>query len=543
MLKFSFFDSVNGDRKYNARDISEIFEGIISDGVFKEIGDRFKVEPKEGSPMWITVGTGQGWFNGIKVNNTTKIEIGIPSAITTDNYLDAIILEINKKERGGSIFLMEKYNENKLINDEFIHQYVLALIDVKIGITNITDKDISNLVGDTIPYIEKFVSGDPTYDGVLEIEKGGTGAKTSNDAINNLISNLPEASSISDNDDLLIERGGYMMKVGADHIPQTQSGLKILYGSCDTLKGIANKDFTIYDFQNVYYEDLLSYVRNKQSILFYIKFEYGNNVIPMRITIKIKDKNSAFQNVIIENGHFSPTTASKYNWSMGSIVPILYDGGSFNVIPYITTDSSIINKNIIYGTCTNPISYSSDYRLVYIDTISNFSNIIDWASINSPVLIFVKFVNGNSKYFKYLRMSTMTGFSNISSNQNLLPTIEEIGEDFYKWKANSIVPFLYDGENLTVVDIIRENSGSDSNISIVDNLESTSTDEALSANQGRVLKQLIDDIKMTAEYENVKKLIDDIKITADYDRIKQLIDDRIGNLERHAILDSDYQEN
>ena len=39
-----FFNSLNGDRKYNAAQMSAIFDGLIIDGVFASIGTAFAVK-------------------------------------------------------------------------------------------------------------------------------------------------------------------------------------------------------------------------------------------------------------------------------------------------------------------------------------------------------------------------------------------------------------------------------------------------------------------------------------------------------------------
>ena len=36
-----FYNSYNGDRRYNAEQMSAIFDGIINDGVFSNIADAF----------------------------------------------------------------------------------------------------------------------------------------------------------------------------------------------------------------------------------------------------------------------------------------------------------------------------------------------------------------------------------------------------------------------------------------------------------------------------------------------------------------------
>ena len=43
-----FFNSLNGDRKYNAEQMSAIFDGLIIDGVFASIGTAFAVKAAGG---------------------------------------------------------------------------------------------------------------------------------------------------------------------------------------------------------------------------------------------------------------------------------------------------------------------------------------------------------------------------------------------------------------------------------------------------------------------------------------------------------------
>ena len=55
-LTYGFYNSQNGDRTYDAADISSIFDGV-NDGVFMSIGDAFIVSAANG--MQVTVGSGR----------------------------------------------------------------------------------------------------------------------------------------------------------------------------------------------------------------------------------------------------------------------------------------------------------------------------------------------------------------------------------------------------------------------------------------------------------------------------------------------------
>ena len=52
-----FYNSVNGDRKYDADAFGRLFEGVIRDGVFLSVGDQFKVSLDSG--MRLRIGTGK----------------------------------------------------------------------------------------------------------------------------------------------------------------------------------------------------------------------------------------------------------------------------------------------------------------------------------------------------------------------------------------------------------------------------------------------------------------------------------------------------
>lgn len=170
MLKYGFFDAVNGDRKYNSRDISELFDGIILDGIFLYVGDHFLVEPKPSvgndTNMWITVGTGMAWFNHTKINNTTKMEFEIDQAILSSRK-DAVVLEINETKRDVRIFIMNEYSESKITNNDLVHQYIIAIITVPIGIVKLTASNIDNRVGIDLPFV-KNPNGYLDPDGIIK---------------------------------------------------------------------------------------------------------------------------------------------------------------------------------------------------------------------------------------------------------------------------------------------------------------------------------------------------------------------------------------
>lgn len=45
MFTFGFYDSLNGDRRYSTSQMSEIFDGIIQDGVYSNVGEALMTIP------------------------------------------------------------------------------------------------------------------------------------------------------------------------------------------------------------------------------------------------------------------------------------------------------------------------------------------------------------------------------------------------------------------------------------------------------------------------------------------------------------------
>lgn len=149
-LSFGFFNSVNGDRKYNSRQISHLFDGMIADGVMSHVGSHFAITAGPG--MAVTVGTGRAWFNHTWCENDSNYVVdvnpGSPAAIRKDS----LVLEVDEREtiRDGAIKIVrgsESGGDPVLTNTDKIHQHVLAYISVPIGATSISQENITVMVG------------------------------------------------------------------------------------------------------------------------------------------------------------------------------------------------------------------------------------------------------------------------------------------------------------------------------------------------------------------------------------------------------------
>ena len=57
-ISYGFFNSVNGDRTYNADDISNYFLKLISNGVFATPSNAMQVQENDGMTVQVTAGWG-----------------------------------------------------------------------------------------------------------------------------------------------------------------------------------------------------------------------------------------------------------------------------------------------------------------------------------------------------------------------------------------------------------------------------------------------------------------------------------------------------
>lgn len=158
-IKSGFFNSLNHDRVYDADDINSIFDGIITDGVFGNIGSKFNVTP--GSGMTVNVGTGKARFHQIFVENDANLVLQVSQSDVLLNRIDAVVIRVDRTMNGriGNIVIVKgSPSQNPeaptLSNDNQIWDMPIAYINVKANANKINFSDIQYLVGrNTTPLI------------------------------------------------------------------------------------------------------------------------------------------------------------------------------------------------------------------------------------------------------------------------------------------------------------------------------------------------------------------------------------------------------
>lgn len=159
MFTYGFYNSLSGDRKYDATQFTSLFDGIIEDGIFANIGEQFAVIP--GNGMQVIVKTGRAWFNHTWNLNDSWLTLNVEAADTTRQRIDSVVLEVNSDPviRENSIKIIKGTPSSaptppKMVRNDTVNQYRLANITLGAGATTIFASNIANKVGqDEAPFV------------------------------------------------------------------------------------------------------------------------------------------------------------------------------------------------------------------------------------------------------------------------------------------------------------------------------------------------------------------------------------------------------
>lgn len=101
MIKSGFFNSVDRDRLYDAEDLGNYFDGIISNGIFETIGNRLAVTPGEG--LSINIDTGRAMVQCHWMVNTTIHSLKLSPADVQYKRIDRIVIRLDKSDSARKV--------------------------------------------------------------------------------------------------------------------------------------------------------------------------------------------------------------------------------------------------------------------------------------------------------------------------------------------------------------------------------------------------------------------------------------------------------
>lgn len=150
-----YYNSLNGDRKYNAETISRYFAGLFTRGVLQNYKDKFVVTSSGG--MKVKIPTGKAFFSDGKwIENTADITLTVDQSDVILNRIDRIVLRNDKNEgvRNASIVLKKGVPASDPIApalqiDSNVEEMSLCTIRINKLAESITQANITNTIPDT----------------------------------------------------------------------------------------------------------------------------------------------------------------------------------------------------------------------------------------------------------------------------------------------------------------------------------------------------------------------------------------------------------
>ena len=156
-ITYGFFNAIKQtdgtyDRTYNADQMSGYFEGLVSDGVYENVGDAMQVIASGG--MQVQVKSGRMLIDSKWLKNDAAYSIDITPAHVTLNRYTAIVARLDKSARTISIVAKDGENATEpakpAISDTVsVKEMCLAYIYVGRGVTEITQSAIEDTRPDT----------------------------------------------------------------------------------------------------------------------------------------------------------------------------------------------------------------------------------------------------------------------------------------------------------------------------------------------------------------------------------------------------------
>lgn len=167
-ITYGFFNSVDGDRKYNAEQMSTYFDGLVSDGIFQSVGKKFSVTA--GAGLTVNVDTGRALIECHWLKNDNVLTISLDSADVQNDRKDLIVIKLDYSARTMGVEYISGAESVK--NTETVKYLTLAKITVPAGATTITQANIKDIRGSALcPWVTGLVKQVDTSDLFSQYEK------------------------------------------------------------------------------------------------------------------------------------------------------------------------------------------------------------------------------------------------------------------------------------------------------------------------------------------------------------------------------------
>lgn len=145
--KSSFFNSVNGDRRYLASDFADFFSPLVTNGFFPS-NLNLKVFADKGN-MDITVKSGRAWINGYMYSNTGDLSLTLDVADGVLYRIDRVVVQLSFLDRAIRTVVKKGTPASNpyppaIQRNADVFELGIATVYVGAGITSISGSNITD---------------------------------------------------------------------------------------------------------------------------------------------------------------------------------------------------------------------------------------------------------------------------------------------------------------------------------------------------------------------------------------------------------------
>jgi hypothetical protein len=146
--KSSFFNSVAGDRKYQASDFASFFNSLLTNGVFPNPSTNLQIISNDN--MTVTIKAGKAWINGYVYINDSDLILPVTVADGVLKRIDRVVIQYSTINREIKIKVKKGTFASSpvapiLQRDADIYELGIADISIVNGATSITQANITDL--------------------------------------------------------------------------------------------------------------------------------------------------------------------------------------------------------------------------------------------------------------------------------------------------------------------------------------------------------------------------------------------------------------
>lgn len=165
-LTFGFYNSIDHDRRYDAVQVGQIFDGIITDGVYETYKKALLVK-ESAQDNQVIIQPGRAWFDHTWSYNDSDYTMSMPAPEGFLDRIDAVVLDVNSTSnyRRNAFVVVTgapsgRPSRPTLIRELGHNQYPLCYVYRRGGQNHIYQSEITNTVGTSAcPFVVGVVEG------------------------------------------------------------------------------------------------------------------------------------------------------------------------------------------------------------------------------------------------------------------------------------------------------------------------------------------------------------------------------------------------